>query len=430
VSVFAAGTEDAAKAVPDPGIDGGDSGCVKYLGKENLMDRTVSRRSLVGTGITAASAMRVLGANDRIRLGIIGSGGRGRYLMTCANTAGGIEWVAAADAWDVQRDRAEQVAGKTIEKYLDYRKILDRKDVDAVILATWDHVHCQITVDSCRAGKDVYVEKPMTLHPMEGHQMVKAVRDNRRVLQVGTQQRSYPHFIEAKERFIDSGRIGKITMVRSIWNGNGAYRNQPPPPGYEKKPEGMDWDLCQGKLPKVPWTPKRYFNHYVYWDYSTNAQMGGLFVHMVDVVHWCCKVSRPIGAMCMGGMYLPVEDRDTADNINSIVEYPGGLIATFEANVTDMIPKEREDIVFMGTGGRLHIFRWGYRFLSAEKGAPEITAGTTPDLHVANWLECIRSRKKPNCDEVAGHYSAMACHISNISYKEKRYVAWKKEWDV
>ncbi len=380
--------------------------------------------------MTAASAGRVLGANDRIRLGAIGTGGRGRYLMSNANKAGNIQWVAVADAYDVQRDRAEQVAGTAVDKYVDYRKVLDRKDIDAVIIATWDHMHCEIAVAACKAGKDLYVEKPLTLHPLEGHQIVRAVRQNKRILQTGTQQRSYPHFIEAKERFIDSGRIGRVTMVRSIWNGNGAYRNHPPPPGMEAKPAGMDWEVCQGRLPKVPWDPKRYFNHYVYWDYSTNAQMGGLFVHMIDVVHWYLKTEKPLAAMCMGGIYLGVEGRDTADNINSIVEYPGGLLATFEANVTDMIAKENADIVFMGTGGRLHIFRYGYRFLPAEKGAAEITAGPTPELHVANWLECVRSRKHAACDEEAGHYSAMACHICNISYKEKRRVTWQKEWDV
>lgn len=393
------------------------------------MNATVSRRGFVGA-MTAASAGRVLGANDRIRLGIIGSGGRGRYLMSNANTAGNIQWVAVADAYDVQRDRAEKVAGAAMDKYVDYRKVLDRKDIDAVIIATWDHMHCEIAVAACRAGKDLYVEKPLTLHPMEGHQIVRAVRQNKRILQTGTQQRSYPHFIQAKERFIDTGRIGRVTMVRTIWNGNGAYRNQAPPPGMEKKPEGMDWDTCQGKLAKVPWDAKRYFNHYVYWDYSTNAQMGGLFVHMIDVVHWCLKTEKPLAASCMGGIYLGVEGRDTADNINSIVEYPGGLLTTFEANVTDMISKENADIVFMGTGGRLHIFRYGYRFLPAERGAEPITSGPTPELHVANWLDSVRSRKHAACDETAGHYSAMACHMCNISYKEKRRVTWQKEWDI
>ncbi|HWR35724.1 MAG TPA: Gfo/Idh/MocA family oxidoreductase [Clostridia bacterium] len=393
------------------------------------MSTTVSRRGFVGA-MTAASAGRVLGANDRIRLGAIGTGGRGRYLMSNANKAGNIQWVAVADAYDVQRDRAEKIAGTTVNKYVDYRKVLDHKDIDAVIIAPWDHMHCEIAVAACRAGKDLYVEKPLTLHPMEGHQIVRAVRENKRILQTGTQQRSYPHFIEAKERFIDSGRIGRVTMVRTIWNGNAAYRNQKPPAGMEKKPDGMDWDTCQGRLPKVPWDPKRYFNHYVYWDYSTNAQMGGLFVHMVDVAHWYLKTEKPLAAVCMGGIYLGYEDRDTADNINSIVEYPDGLLVTFEANVTDMISKENADIVFMGTGGRLHIFRYGYRFLPAEKGAEPVTSGPTPELHVANWLDCVRTRKHAACDEAAGHYSAMACHICNISYKEKRRVTWQKEWDV
>ncbi len=390
----------------------------------------MTRRSFAASALTAASAARVRGANDRIRLGVIGSGGRGRYLMSRANQAGNIQWVAAADAYDVQCDRAEQAAGVPIDKYPDYRRLLDRNDIDAVIIATWDHVHCEIAVAACQAGKDLYVEKPLTLHPLEGHRIVEAVRRHKRILQTGTQQRSHPHFVEAKERFIDSGRIGRVTMVRTIWNGNGAYRNQAPPAGMEQKPAGLDWDLCQGRLPKVPWSSKRYFNHYVYWDYSTNAQMGGLFVHLVDVVHWYLRRDKPLAAACIGGIYLGREDRDTADNINAIVEYPGGLLVTFEANVTDMIPRENADIVFMGTGGRLHIFRYGYRFLPPDKGAQPITAGPTPDLHVANWLESIRSRKRAACDEAAGHYSAMACHICNISYKEQRRVTWRKEWDL
>jgi predicted dehydrogenase len=380
--------------------------------------------------LTAASSARVLGANDRIRLGVIGSGGRGRYLMSRANDAGGIEWVAVCDAWQEQCRRAEKVAGKQLEKCKDHRELLDRKDVDAVIIATWDHVHCQIALDACHAGKDLYIEKPMTLHPMEGHAIVKAVRERKRICQVGTQQRSYPHFIEAKQKFFDTGLIGKVTMVRTVWNANAAYRNQPVPAGMENKPADMDWDLMQGRLKKVKWDPKRYFNHYVYWDYSTNAQMGGLFVHMVDVVHWCLKVDRPLAAMCMGGIYLGHEGRDTADNINAILEYPRDLLVTFEANVTDLIRKESEDIVFMGTGGRLNIFRWGYRFIPAEKGAQEIASGPTPELHVHDWLKAVRSRGKPSVDEEAGHWSAMACHIANISYLEKRKVDWKKEWDL
>ena len=392
----------------------------------------VSRRSFMMGAATAASAQRVLGANDRIRLGVIGTGGRGKYLMKKAIEAGNIEWVALCDAYDVQRDQAEALTAKRLDKCADYRRLVERNDLDAVIVATWDHMHCKITVECCQSGKDVFVEKPMTLHPMEGHRIVKAAREHKRIVQVGTQQRSIPHFREAKERFIDSGRLGRVTMVRTFWNANRAYRNQPPPPGMEKKPDGLDWELCQGDLPKVPWNPKRYFNHYVYWDYSTNAQVGGLFVHMVDVVHWYLDLHAPLSCVAIGGVYLTLEDRDTADNFNAILEYPGGINVTFEANVTDMIRKDAQDIVFMGEEGRLSIFRYGYRFLPAgyDKEGGEITADATPDLHVANWLECIRGRKRANVDEVEGHYGAMACHIANIAYKEGRRVAWRKQWDV
>lgn len=398
----------------------------------NRSKKGISRRIFMMGTATAVSAGRILGANERIRLGVIGTGGRGKYLMRKAVAADNVEWVALCDAYDLRRDQAEELTGRRVDKYADYRRLVDRKDIDAVIVATWDHMHQEIMVECCRSGKDVFVEKPMTLHPMEGHEMVRAAREYKRIVQVGTQQRSMDHFREAKERFIDSGQIGRVTMVRTIWNANRAYRNQRPPEGMEKKPPGLDWELCQGNLPKVPWDPKRYFNHYVYWDYSTNAQVGGLFVHLVDVVHWYLDLHAPMACVAIGGIYLTEEGRDTADNFNAIVQYPGKINVTFEANVTDLIRKDAADIVFMGDGGRLNIFRYGYSFLPAGRDEEEeaITAGPTPDLHVSNWLDCVRSRNRPNVDEVEGHYSAMACHMANIAYKQNRRVTWEPEWDV
>jgi len=386
----------------------------------------VSRRTFVA----AASAARVLGANDRIRLGIIGTGGRGSYLMNVANKVGGISWVAVCDAWDERRERAAKIAGTPVAQDADYRQLLDRKDIDAVIVATWDNMHSRITVDACKAGKDVFVEKPMTSLPMQGHDVVRAVRATKRIVQVGTQQRSMANFIEAKQKFIDSGLIGQVNMVRTIWNANRGYLEKAPP-GMEQKPPGLDWNACLGWLPKIPWDPKRYFNRFAYWDLSTGGQTGGLFVHMVDVVHWYLDVYRPVSAVALGGIYRYDDGRDTADNINAIVDYPNKLNVTFEATITDLIPKGAADIVFMGSGGRLSIFRGGYRFIPAEKDAPEVTAGGAPESdHMANWLDCVRTRKQPNCDVVAGHYSSMACHILNLAYQKKSRALWQKEWDV
>ncbi len=396
------------------------------------MSSGLSRRSFLSTTVTAASAARVLGANDRIRLGIIGAGNRGQYLMRVANKVGGVQWIAVCDAWDVRREEAAQTAGAPVDKIADYRKLLERNDIDGVIVATPDHLHAPISIDACKAGKDVFVEKPMTSLPEQGPPLVKAVRETGRVLQVGVQQRSMAHFVEAKERFFDSGLIGEVNLVRTYWNSNSGYLT-PVPPGMERKPPGLDWDACRGWLPKIPWDPKMYFNRFAYWDFSTGGQTGGLFVHMVDVAHWYLKLTRPISAVALGGIYQYPDGRDTPDNINFILDYPQRLNITFEASITDMIREESADIVFMGTGGRLHIFRYGYRFVPSEKNRHlgVLTSPRSPEEpHMANWLDCVRTRKEPNANVVDGHYAAMACHIGNLAYKEKRRVAWREDWDV
>jgi predicted dehydrogenase len=396
------------------------------------MEPDLSRRSFLASSLTAASAARVIGANDRVRLGIIGTGDRGKYLMRVANKVGGIEWVAVCDAWDRRRDEAAAIAGAPVAKDADYRKLLDRNDVDAVIVATLDHLHAGISIEACQAGKDVYVEKPMTSLPGQGPPLVRAVREHRRVLQVGVQQRSMKHFIEAKERFFDSGLIGEVHMVRTYWNGNRGYLT-PVPPGMETKPPGLDWDACLGWLPKRPWDPKMYFNRFAYWDFSTGGQTGGLFVHMVDVVHWYLKLTRPVSAVALGGIYQYADGRDTPDNINLILDYPEKLNVTFEATISDLIREESADIVFMGTGGRLAIFRYGYRFLPAEKNSHVgvlTSKGSPEEDHMANWLEAIRSREEPNANVVDGHYAAMACHMGNMAYRSKSRIEWRKEWDV
>jgi len=394
------------------------------------MQRREFLKTSTFAGMTAASASRVLGANDRIRLGIIGTGGRGSYLMTEANKCSGIEWVAVCDAWDARRDEAQQLAGSAVNQHADYRALLDRKDIDGVIVATWDNTHSTISIGACKAGKDVYVEKPMTSRPEQGPPLVRAVREYGRMLQTGVQQRSTPHFAEAKERFIASGLIGEVHMVRTIWNCNSGYLMKPPA-GMETKPEGLDWEACLGSLPKIPWDPRRYFNHFSYMDLCC-GQTGGLFVHMIDVVQWFLGITKCNSVVAGGGIYQYDDGRDTPDNVNLICEYPSKLVVTFEASITDSVPAESADIVFIGSGGRLQIFRGGYRFLpkGTRNSADAIIAKGTPDQHMQNWLDSIRSRKDPNATVEQGHYGAMVCHMGNQAWLEKRRVTWQPEWDV
>jgi predicted dehydrogenase len=275
----------------------------------------------------------------------------------------------------------------------------------------------------------------MSSLPEQGLKVVKAAREHQRILQVGMQQRSMPYFLEAKERFIDSGLIGEVHMVRTIWNKNAGYTVKVPP-GMEKKPQDLDWEACLAWLPKIDWDPKRYFNRFAYWDFSTGGMTGGLFVHMVDVAHWYLGLKKCEGASGLGGIYHFRDGRDTPDNINLVLKYSEGVNITFEATITDFAGKEVTDIVFMGTGGRLSIFRSGYSFLSAPdnpRGGEEITHyGSYQNSvgHLSNWLECMRSRECPNADAVEGHYSAMACHIGNLAYRQNSSIRWRKEWDV
>jgi predicted dehydrogenase len=189
--------------------------------------------------------------------------------------------------------------------------------------------------------------------------------------------------------------------------------------------------MCLAWLPKIAWDPKRYFNRFAYWDFSTGGQTGGLFVHMIDVVHWYLGLTRAASAVALGGIYRYPDGRDTADNINAIVTYPKNLNVTFEASITDMVGKQSADIVFLGTGGRLHIFRGGYRFIPKDAKAPEITAPGTPEgAHMKNWLDCIRTRKDPAANVEDGHFGAMACHMINMAYKARTRVDWKPEWSL
>ena len=392
------------------------------------MQSEVTRRSFFAGAATALSAIRVLGANDRIRLGVVGCGGRGNHLINMANAVGGIEWVAVCDAWDVRRDGAEKHIGSPVAKHGNYHDLLERKDIDGVIVATWDHLHVPVSVAACEAGKDVYVEKPMTSVPLQGRDLVNAVHRTKRVVQVGVQQRSIEHFAEAKQRFVDSGMLGRVNLVRTVWNGNSGYLEKPPA-GMEQKPSGLDWDACLGWLPTRPWDPKRYFNRFAYWDFSSGGQTGGLFVHLVDVVHWYLGLQRSLAAVAGGGIYHYDDGRDTPDTINAILEYPKQLAVTFEATLNT---RESADILFLGSEGQLSIFRGKYTFTRQQgREIEEITApGGNEPPHMGNWLSCMRSRKEPNANVVDGHYTAMACHIANIAYSQKARVEWKPEWDV
>jgi predicted dehydrogenase len=402
-----------------------------------------SRRTFLkvsGLAATAASYQRVLGANDRLRLGIIGTGNRGQYFLKKVQGVGGAEWVAVCDVFSARRDEAQTIIGHKVDGYSDYRRILERKDIDAVSISTTDVHHAKMLIDACHAGKDVYVEKPMTTAPEQGPEIFRVVRDTKRVVQVGMQQRSMPHFIEAKRKYIDTGMLGEIHMVHTHYHGAAGGYVIPVPPGMQSKPDGLDWEAWLGPLPKIAWDPKHYFNRFAYWDVSTGGQIGGTFIHMIDVAHWYLGLRGPGGAMADGGIYQFDDGRDTPDNVHAIVTYPQKLSVSFDASLTDAIPVRKylwpdiQDICFIGSRGRLQVWRVGYKYTPAENEPDQnqvVVYGTRDESpHIKNWLDCIRTRQHPNATVVDGHYSATACHMANMSYRSKVRTEWNKQWDL
>lgn len=394
----------------------------------------LSRRSF----LAASAAARVHGANDRIRLGVIGTGGRGQYLMKELAKIGGVDFVAVCDVYDVRMDRAAELAPTPVKKYADHRRVLDLKDIDAVIVATPDHWHGPIAVDAARAGKDIYVEKPMVHQPWDGLAIVQAVRENRRILQVGTQGRGLPQFVEAKQRYIDTKLIGKVGLARTWYTSNRGYI-QEPPPGMERKPAGLDWNRWIGPGPKVAWNPNIYFSPYK-WRYYCGGQIMGIGIHVVDSAHHWLNLTKPRAAVAGGGIYFYDDGRDTPDVVSFILEYPQGLTLTFEAEALSA-PGVRTTagVQLRGTGGTLMAERYvqdiGWQYIPNDKfsQAPAETGpgtGASAGPILRNWLDCIRSRQRPVASEIEGYYSSVACYMANQAYYTQARVTWSPTWDL
>ncbi len=399
-----------------------------------------SRRSFLASAAltTAASAGRVRGANDRIRVGVVGTGGRGQYLMKALNQIGGVEWVAVCDVYDVRRDQAGKIAGIPVQKYNDHRELVARKDIDAVIVATPDHWHAPVAVDALLAGKDAYIEKPMVHNPKDGQAIVKAARANRRIVQVGMQGRLLPQFVEAKEKYIDSGVMGKVGLARTWYTSNRGYI-QTAPPGMERKPEGLDWNRWLGRGPKVPWNPDIYFSPYKWLHYDGGMIMG-IAVHVLDSAHHWLGLQKPKAVMAGGGIYHYDDGRDTPDVVTLILDYPQNVTVTFEAEVlTAPGIRTTAGVELRGTGGRLWAERYvqdiGYEYVPNTKiskapaaRAPGTDANATGILK--NWLDCMRTRQTPAANEVEGYYSAVACYMALRAYGTRSRVVWNEGWNL
>jgi len=412
-----------------------------------------NRRQFARTALaaTALGYSRILGANDRIGIGYIGLGNRGDQVHEAFLEHGDQFTAAVCDLKEDYMDLAVKKSRGAPRKYKDYRRLLEDKDVDAVVIATPDHWHAIMFIDACRAGKDVYVEKPLSLTVREGRRMVEVAAETKRVTQVGIQRRSVEALREAAE-FVRSGGIGQVTVakgyhVQNEWpTGIGAPPDGPPPSEEE-------WEAWLGPAPKRPYNRNRmYYNFRWFYDYS-GGQITNFGVHYMDMIRWCLGKEAPLAVTAMGGKYAVRDNREIPDTCEVLWDLGGTLVVFTQYNANGAPGNARgTELELRGTKGTMYLQsgRWevvperitelefGQRtpanraieraWGASRKPAMEPRSGgsgaaeTYP--HTRNFLDCIRSRKRTHCDVLEGHLSTAACIIGHIALRTKSYLEW------
>ncbi len=403
------------------------------------------------TSVGVLASSRVLGANERVGVGLIGCGTRGLAVARLMRQAANVEFTAVCDVYEPHANAAKSWAGPTCRAFGDFRRLLDVKEVEAVVIATPDHWHAITAVLACQAGKDVYVEKPLAHNVREGRAIVEAARKHQRIVQVGTQHRSAAHYREA-QGIVQSGELGKVRFVR-VWNytnlsPNGIGRSSDAAP-----PAGLDWDFYLGPAPAVPFNRSRFLGTFRwFWDYA-----GGFITdwgtHRFDSVHQVMGEDTPLSVSAVGGRFELKDGAETPDVLQATYEYPGFILSYescqlnahgvggrtagkryYRARGNDDRPHGE---AFYGTNGALFSDRIGFEIY------PELAPGTRPGgapslrmkrsessgedataEHARNFIDCVRSRKKPAADAEIGHRAAIVAHLGNIAYRTGRKLRW------
>ncbi len=410
--------------------------------KEQEQDR--NRRSFLKTAAGAGAAAfttnlftgNVKGANDRIAMAFIGVGQQGRANMRIAMNRPEVEVVAVSDVYQPCLDYAVKLTQGRAKPVKDFRDVLANKSIDAVCISTPDHWHAYMTVEACKAGKDVYVEKPISVTIDEGKKMVEAARKYNRVVQAGTMQRSAEHFDKAID-LVSDGTLGKVAEVATWNNARLAKEGIGNPPDSVPTP-GLDWDMWQGPAPEHPYNvnrfgydianvehPRWFSNFRWFWDYA-GGMMTDWGVHLLDIVQAAFDEEQPRSITALGGKYYLTDDRETPDTLNVAFEYGSGFLATYgnRDNNGKSILSKPYGILFYGENGTLFVDRNEY-FVIAEKknGLPLMPESSMKAIsqgherHWENFIACIRSRQRPTSDIEICYTSTTTCLLGNIALR-------------
>lgn len=383
----------------------------------------MNRRAFFGAAAVAglaATGPKSVAANDKVHIGMIGLGGRGRGLLGTFSRLPDVNIAYLCDVDQASLERAGQVLeriGKPKPKSTnDMRNVFDVRDVDAVVVATPDHWHAPATILACDAAKDVYVEKPASHNIREGRLMIDAARRNSRIVQVGTQARSQPSTRRAIE-IVKSGDLGEVLAAKA-WNVQmrediGHKQNSP-------VPEGVDYDSWLGPAPWIPFNENRFhYKWHWHWHFGT-GDAGNDGVHQLDIARWALGIDYPQTASGMGGKLYFDDDQQTPDTMNVTLR-SGNKALLWEMRIWN--PYGMEDqangVAVYGSDATIQIGRWhrrwGYKLYDPQgRLVGHNDTGDAPDDHMRNFVECVRSRQLPNADISIGHLSALYCHLANI----------------
>ncbi len=414
-------------------------------------------RSAGAATLTAASASRVVGANTRLRVALVGCGGRGRSVAAKIAAIKGVEYTHFCDVYDRQAESArEALAGPSARVGGDYRRVVEDREVDAVHIATPDHWHALPAVDSIREGKHVYVEKPLGHNVLEGQAMATAAAESGAVFLTGTQHRSQPHFAEAAG-LVQGGALRDVHFVR-VWNyanlmpsGAGRTPDSDPPPG-------LDWDFYLGPAPWVPFNRMRFLRTYRYFYDYAGGWITDFGTHRFDTVHQIMGEDRPRTVTAAGGRFAVGGMGDQPDLLQVTYEYPGFVVSYETCNINSFGsvgrltpgmhlhgargPENRPNgMAFYGSNGTLVADRVGYEIIPETgpyggslsdrqafgPGGLERTHKSNPEpsrLHAEHFVRCIRDGEKPRSDAETGHRASLVAHLGNIAYRVGRKLVW------
>lgn len=417
------------------------------------MSEDLSRRNFVkrsaGAALAAAPAvLPALGANDRLNLGWIGVGTRGHYLLErlYKGVPQPYQVVAICDAFEGYlrrgKDRIQTMGGNAPKIYRDYRELLRDPSVDAVVIATPEHLHHSMTLAAIKAGKHIYIEKPLAHTIEEGAEILKAARNHDKVIQVGTQNRSNALYIKAKE-MVRQGMIGEVHYVRAFW-----YRNSlPDNPVWryaipaDANEQNTDWQAFLGPAPKRPFNKQRFYQWRLYWDYSGGISTD-LLVHQTDITNFVCGKTVPLSSMASGGIYRWIDDdREVPDTLSAIYEYPGRFHISYSCYFGNEHFFYGEQ--FMGNEGTIEVTnRTTLNFYpeTFRGRAPAHVAARKPislniptndnlsvEAHLKNWIESIRGKEKPIAPLEIGQQAAISGHLATLSYRNNKKVYWDEK---